>query len=137
MDRIKKHKGFLQFLSNCDPKMLKIILKNATNDQKRFLVELVSNVLRGNIPLTKNQKLKLHKHKSKLRKVCEVCVQTKKNKIINLNSQKGKKAINQIGGALPFLLLPLLALAGKAAAAGAVSAGAGYATKKIIESAGG
>ena len=44
-----------------------------------------------------------------------------------------KRRRGQQGGILPFALLPLLALAGKAAAAGAVSGAAGYGAKKALE----
>lgn len=47
--------------------------------------------------------------------------------------KRGRRA--QKGGILPFALLPLLALAGKAAAAGAVSGAAGYGAKKALEAA--
>ena len=46
-----------------------------------------------------------------------------------------KRRRGQQGGILPFALLPVLALAGKAAAAGAVSGVAGYGAKKALEAA--
>ena len=41
----------------------------------------------------------------------------------------------QKGGTFPLALLPLLALAGKAAATGAIGGAAGYGAKKAIEAA--
>ena len=46
-----------------------------------------------------------------------------------------KRRRGQQGGILPFALLPLLALAGKAAAAGAISGAAGYGVKKALDKA--
>ena len=41
----------------------------------------------------------------------------------------------QAGGVLPLALIPLLALAGKAAASGAIAGAAGYGVKKGLEAA--
>ena len=48
---------------------------------------------------------------------------------------KRKRRRGQKGGILPLAILPLLALAGKAAAAGAISGAAGYGVKKGLETA--
>ena len=136
MERIIKEKPYLEFLRSNDEKIRKLLLQNASPHQKKILIEIISNTLKGNVPLTKKQFNQLKLHKSKLRKVCHTCINSR-NKIININSKNGKKAINQVGGILPVLLLPLLALAGKAALGGTASAAAGYATKKIIDAASG
>ena len=130
----KQHKSYLDLLNTSDPKFRKVMLDNASPKQRRMLIEIIANTLNGNIPLSAKQKSALQKHKCKLRSICKTCI-NKKNKIININSKSVKKNINQIGGILPFFIAPLLALAAKAAVGGVVSAGAGYATKKIIDSA--
>lgn len=46
-----------------------------------------------------------------------------------------KRKRKQAGGVLPLALIPLLALAGKAAASGAIAGAAGYGVKKGLEAA--
>ena len=46
-----------------------------------------------------------------------------------------RKKRKQAGGVLPLALIPLLALAGKAAASGAIAGAAGYGVKKGLEAA--
>ena len=46
-----------------------------------------------------------------------------------------RKKRKQTGGILPLALIPLLALAGKAAASGAIAGAAGYGVKKGLEAA--
>ena len=46
-----------------------------------------------------------------------------------------KRKRRQAGGVLPLALIPLLALAGKAAASGAIAGAAGYGVKKGLEAA--
>lgn len=129
MNKVNKHKNYLHVLKDSDNKVRQFLLRNANKEQKQVVLEGVVNLLNNNIPLSAKQKQALSKHKSKLRRLCESCY--KNNKIIN----NKKVEIEQIGGAIPLLLAPLLALAAKAAVGGAVSAGASYATKKIIDSA--
>ena len=49
--------------------------------------------------------------------------------------KKRKRRRGQSGGILPLALIPLLALAGKAAASGAIAGAAGYGVKKGLEAA--
>ena len=129
MNRVNKQKHYLHVLKDSDTRVRKLLLQNANKEQRQVLLECVVNLLHDNIPLTAKQKQDLAKHKSKLRSLCNSCYKNKK--IIN----NKKVPIEQIGGALPFLIAPLLGLAAKAAVGGAISAGASYATKKIIDSA--
>ena len=60
---------------------------------------------------------------------------TKKGKRRRNKPSTRKRRRGQKGGILPIALIPLLALAGKAAAAGAISGAAGYGVKKGLEAA--
>ena len=129
MKSLIKSEHYIKVLRDSNKKFRQLMLKNATPEQRKVLLEMLVNTVHGNVPLNKNQRQGLQKHKSKLRKICASCY--KKNKIINNRNVK----IEQIGGVLPFLIPPILALIGKAAATGAIGATAGYATKKIINAA--
>ena len=131
MKEVVKHKSYWDVLSHAHPRIKKELLKHATKSQRKALIQMIVNIVRGNVPLSMNQKNNLKKHKNKLRKICNHCYNSKTNKVINRNI--GKKTIDQIGGALPFLIAPILALIAKAALGGAVGAGTSYATKKIID----
>lgn len=135
MKNIMKHKSYFDVLSKSNGKLRKSLMKNMSKDQRKATIELLVNISKGNLKVSPATLQKLKKHKSLLRRLCKVCYSSKRNKIINTNSKSAKKLVEQTGGFLPFAILPLLALAGKAALGGAVSAGAGYATKKIIDAA--
>ena len=51
------------------------------------------------------------------------------------STKKRKRRRGQSGGILPIALIPLLALAGKATASGAIAGAAGYGVKKGLEAA--
>ena len=51
------------------------------------------------------------------------------------STKKRKRRGGQTGGILPLALIPLLALAGKAAASGAIAGAAGYGVKRGLEAA--
>lgn len=61
--------------------------------------------------------------------------QRKRTKGRSSRSNLRKQRRRQKGGILPLALLPLLALAGKAAATGAIAGAAGYGAKKALEKA--
>jgi hypothetical protein len=128
MNNIKKHQPILQVLQSANPKLRKAIIKNADDKTICTLVEIVTNLLNGNIPLKSHQRSQLLKFKNSLRKVKACC--SKHNKVINKG--KARKLLNQSGGALPFLIPLLLPLIAKALLGGVVAAGAGVATKKIL-----
>jgi len=133
MKLIKQHHAYLQVLANANPKMRRVILQNSSPQQIHALVQVIVNILLGNVPISSKQKQKIAKYKNSLRKLLYSSYNKQKNKVIN--RKNNKKMIIQTGGFLPILLTPLLALATKAAIGGAIGAGAGYATKKIIEKA--
>ena len=135
MDNILKHKSILEVLLHSNNKTRKVLLRNLSHKQRKAIVELLVNICKGKLEVSKSSLSKLKKHKSKLRQLSTKCFSEKRKKIINANSKYTKKLIEQSGGFLPLAIAPLLALAGKAALGGIVSAGAGYATKKAIDAA--
>lgn len=135
MKNVQSQRDFLNVLIRLNPSLRKTILKQADKKLKRAIVEIVVNVMRGNVKMKKSQKQKLQKYKTILRRVYKRYYNVRNDKI--KKTKINNKDIVQVGGALP-LLIPLIAgIIGKAALAGAASAGTAYATKKIIESAGG
>ena len=133
MNNIAKHKSILQVLRDSSPRLRKSILQNCNAKVICVLIEIIHNLLNGNIPINANQLKRLSKYKGKFRKLSKLCSDNKLKK--SINTQESRKAIIQTGGALPFLIAPLIALIAKAAVGGAVSAGTGYVAKKIIDSA--
>lgn len=128
MNNVKREKAILKVLQSASPKLRKAILSNANDKTICTLVEVVSNLLKGNIPMKPHQRKQLLKYKNKLRKLTKCC--SKHNKVIN--KLKARKLLNQSGGALPFLIPLLLPLIAKAALSGAIAAGTGIATKKLL-----
>lgn len=128
MDHIRKHEAFLDVLKIADPNLRKVILQKCPDDVICALVEIIINLLQGNINLTPQQKKQLSKYKTKFRNISLHSM--KNNKLIN--KPKTRKNLIQVGGALPFLIPLLAPLIAKAALGGVVAAGAGVATKKIL-----
>lgn len=103
MSCIKECLPFLQLLHTSTPKKRKNILKKANKKLIKTLLECVYNTLKGNIPLKTNEKLKLKKHKSLLRKLC-----SKSKRGLNY---KKKIIVQSGGGFLTAILGPLIAAA--------------------------
>jgi hypothetical protein len=102
-DRIKRNLNFLKSLLHSKKKKLrKSIVKVASNDNIDALSEAALNTLRGNVPLTSEERRKLKPHSEKLRALAH-----KKTSI-----KKKKSLLIQEGGFLPLLLPPLLSAAG-------------------------
>lgn len=95
--RVKRQASILQALAKAHPHVCKAILKGADKDLLQCLSECAHNILRGNVPLTPNQKAKLTKYKQKIRQVAD-----------KQTSLKTKQKTFQTGGFLPALLAPLL-----------------------------
>jgi len=135
MKNIQNQRDFLNVLIKLNPKLRASLLKQGSKNLKRAIIEIIVNLLRGNIKLTKIQKQKLQKYKNVMRRVYKRYFNERNNKI--KKTKINNNDIVQVGGALP-LLLPIIAgIIGKAALAGAATAGAGYATKKVLEKVGG
>lgn len=131
MKNLARQKELLQVLRTATPKLRAAIIKNSDNQTVKALVEIVVNLLKGNIPLTNKQKSNLEKYRNKLRQVYRTCYNCKKQKISNIN--KGRKLIIQTGGFFPAIIPILAPLIAKAAIGGVIGAASGYATKKLIE----
>lgn len=102
--RVEKYRKVLAAIPSLNRLQLKGIVKNGSNDFISCLCELVDNILRGKIPLTVSQKRKLNRYKLTLRKLgCKSVPLTVKKRIF---------ANSQSGGFLPFLIPPLLGIAG-------------------------
>lgn len=89
LSRFLRHREFLRLLCKCSPPVRKALLKNTSKDQLILLVEIVTNLLLGNVKISKATKSSLKKYKTDLRKLANItcCLDTKR-KII----QKGSGA---------------------------------------------
>ena len=126
MDHLNKHKKFLTALVNIPQRAIPQVLKHASRDQIKVLIEIAHN--RHSLPITSQQLKELQQHKQYYNQL-DLCCSTAKT--VNLTKAKQILSKVQTGGALPLLLLPLLPLIGKAIFAGAVSAGTGLAVKAL------
>lgn len=98
MKRLKVHKHSLHILRKCKSCLRKKIIQSGSNDLIKCLCEICENVLNGNVPISKNCKIRLQKHKKTLRNIVlpKVKLQTK------------RKIFMQKGGFLPTLLTTIL-----------------------------
>lgn len=90
---------FLKALHNLKPSHRVVLLRNADCSNVQCICECVYNILNGKVPLNKNQRDRLGRYKTTLRKLIKR----------GENWKKKKKILVQSGGAfLPLLLAPLL-----------------------------
>lgn len=87
----------LRQLCRCKKKVQKQILQQGGKPLQVCLRECALNVIKGNVPLSKKHFTQLKKHKKQLREL------SKKN-----TSQKRRLQIEQRGGFLASLLLPIV-----------------------------
>ena len=98
MEKLRDHKVFLQMLMKSNPKYRKELLKGAPPEIIHLLGECALNILQGTVVLTREEKSKLRKHKTNLRKLANPAT-----------SNKTKKQVIQKGGAMiPALLKPVI-----------------------------
>lgn len=96
-----KNSALLQALVHASPKQRKALIQHADKTLIRHICECSLNILKGNIPLTGNEKKSLKKYKAILRRLVH-----KKHKSVN----KKKKILNQKGGSvLPLIIGPVIA----------------------------
>lgn len=88
-------------LRDAKPAIRKTIIKTGDKELLTCLCECSKNVLKGNVPLTTNQKSHLRRHKRALRELA-----------LKKTSKKKKVALIQKGGFLGALLTPILSLLG-------------------------
>jgi hypothetical protein len=102
-DRLKRNVKILQKLSKAKRYERNKQIQSAKGDTVKCVCDCARNVLNGNIPLSKSQYKYLQKYRCSLRRLG--------NK--NLNAVERKNLIiNQRGGFLPNLLIPVLSVAG-------------------------
>lgn len=94
----KKHIAILRALQYLSKEQREAVLRKADARTIRCICECALNVLRGNVPLKTEQRRKLRRHASVLRRLAakKGCWRSKKRFIV------------QSGGFLPLLLAPVL-----------------------------
>ena len=65
--RVKRNFPLMKWLFTAKPKSMKAILRHVDRDVLDSICEVCLNVLKGNVPLTPQQKRRLSKHKRTLR----------------------------------------------------------------------
>lgn len=97
--RLRNNAEFLRALAKANPKLRRAILKCCHSELIIAICEVTLNVLRGVVPLSKQQAGKLKRHKKVLRALADRKVSLKKK----------KEQLNQTGGSfLPIILPPVL-----------------------------
>ena len=99
--RVKDHAPMLRHLSKLKPMSAKSIINTCDKDFMNVFCECALNVLKGKIPLNKNQKQRLSRHKDLLRTLAHKRLAIKR-----------KKEILQTGGFLSALLGPIIGILG-------------------------
>lgn len=100
--RVQRHLNELKVLSKLKPKQTKLLIRHANNDLVKCVCECMQNVANGVVHISPATKMKLSKHRNKIRKIIN-----KRTKIA-----KKKKLLEQSGGFLPLLLAPIVGLLG-------------------------
>ncbi|KAJ8019009.1 hypothetical protein HOLleu_42670 [Holothuria leucospilota] len=96
--RLKKHAHELRFLAKCSPHQRKALLRHADESLITSLCECVSNVVKGNVPVSKAQRSKLARYKKHLRALGDK----------RLSRPKRRDILVQQGGFLSVLLKPIV-----------------------------
>ena len=81
-ETLQQHGEMLKFLAATKPATAKTIVNAASPEFVRVLCECCHNVLKGNVPLTANQKRILCGHKNKLRALTQKKLSIKRRKQI-------------------------------------------------------
>ena len=69
IENLLKQKDVLEFISSAKPKYKRNIINTCDNRLIHVICEACENILHGNLPISVDDKTKLKKHKSKLRKL--------------------------------------------------------------------
>lgn len=101
--RMQRYAHEISTLANAKPSVRKVMIKNADNEFIKALCDCSYNILKGNVPLNKSQKIKLSRYKKDLRYLC--------NNSVSLKDKK-RKVIQKGGFFLPALAGPLLKIFG-------------------------
>ena len=139
MKRVLKHFTLIQALKSADPKLRVAILRSASDDFIKAIIEVALNVLSGNVNLPPAAVNRLRGHRTSLRNLAKCCGKTGVKRA-------RKQLVKQKGGIIPFLI-PVIAgfagLGGAGAAAGIAAAtlpkiaanAANKATNSVIDTA--
>lgn len=92
MDRIKEHENYLKLLTTANKRLRKSIITSSNRDQIFAICEIILNLLKGNINISKTTYEKLQSYKNLLRK------------IVKRSSLKKKKYLIQKGGFFEVLI---------------------------------
>ena len=99
---MKKHLPLLKWLSRAKPKEQKSVIRGLDNDALQAIHECCVNVLKGNVPLSRNQKQRLSRHKKVIRQLGG------RTRL----STSTKRRLVQSGGFLGALIPPILGVLG-------------------------
>lgn len=96
---VKNNRGFLELLTCCPEHQRQFLLETATPQQMHALVQIIYNVLRGNIPVSEEDKRKMIPFKDAILNLAEPSIpyKTKKQTL----AQEG-------GGFIQDLLIPVV-----------------------------
>jgi hypothetical protein len=84
-----KRKEYLSLLSKSkDKKRRKLLVDLADNNEIKAVSEIILNILKGNVPLTRAQRRKLQKYQKIMRLITQRSTSSKKRKKL-INSQSG------------------------------------------------
>jgi len=97
-ERVYRNQDFLRLLCKTTAPQRKALVRTATTDQIESICECALNVLRKNVPLTPSEIVKLRKNKRVIYKLADKRVPVSKK----------RKKLEQAGGFLPALLVPIL-----------------------------
>lgn len=98
MQRVRNNKKILEYFAACSSKDQKNILKFVNSDAIKTILEIIINILKGNLKIDENLKNKLKKYKSILYKLnCP-----------KKSLKQKRKVLIQKGGFLNFLIPAVL-----------------------------
>ena len=100
--RLKKYAPYIKLLGKASPKVRSSMIKNNCSPEFiRCICECVKNLIKGNVPLTPQQKQQIGRRKRVLRKL-----------VLKKSSLKSKRKIIQTGGFLGAILAPIIKVLG-------------------------
>ena len=102
--RLEANAPYLHVLAKGSRTQRNGVLKGANKDLVECLCECALNILHGNVPLTSQQKRNLRCHKNTLRSLG--------SRTVSLTEKK-KKLVNQKGGFISALAVPVLSILGE------------------------
>lgn len=83
----KNNKLFLRFISTTDKDQRRAILRTLTDIQLQLLVEIIFNLIKGNLPLSVRNKQLLSQNKDNIRKIVteSISKQLRKKRLIKIS----------------------------------------------------